>query len=250
MLDAPSELLGPTPREIRLCGDGLIYMRIAVSFLMIAIVFGLWLSVSTFTQIQHRTALRRDGRVVVAKATTRMARGRTSVLYVRYTFVVDGAAYSAEKIVPDNLFVSVRNSDHFLVRYLPTNPAVNYPDDWEWSLPLNVGSVVFMISILAIGVGFMMLLTRERRLAREGMPTVGVVTSSALKKRAFWAEYNFSTDEMRSINGSGYFSSPQKIGASIWILYLPQNPRRNTPYPLSGCRVTGGPGSGDRIQPR
>jgi len=235
--DAPSELIGPTPRKIRLCGDGLICLGVALSFLLTASVLGLWLSVNTFTQMQQRTALQRDSRVVVAKATTRFARGHTSALYVRYTFIVDGAAYSAEKTVPDNLFVSVRDSDHFLVRYLPTNPVINYPDGWEWSLPLNLGSVAFWITIVAIGVGFMMPLIRERRLAREGVPAVGVVTSSVLKNRTFWVEYDFCVDGGRSIKGSGYPSSRQDIGAKIWVLYLRQDPRRNQPYPVSLFRA-------------
>jgi hypothetical protein len=117
-----------------------------------AAIFGLWLGVNTLTQMRQRTVLQHDGRVAVGKVATRWARGRTSVLYARYTFVVDGNAYSGEQMVPDYLFASLKTSDHFLVRYFPRNPAINYPDGWERPLPLSPGSITLMVSIAAFGV--------------------------------------------------------------------------------------------------
>jgi hypothetical protein len=242
------ELIGPTPRKVRLCGDGLIAMRIAMSILVLVTASSCWLSVNTLIQMRHRAALQRDGRVVAAKASTRLSVGRTSVLFVRYTFTVNGTVYFGETRIPKRLLESLHNADHILVRYLPANPANNYPDAWERPLPLNFGLLAFIIASAAISIVFIMVLLKERGLACEGTPAVGVVTRSVLKNRAFRIEFDFCTEGGRAIKGSGYSSTRQNIGAKICVLYLQRNPSRSSPYPMSNYCVmnrAGGPGPGE-----
>jgi hypothetical protein len=224
-----------------LFGDGVKFGIIAVSLLALVAVSSLWFCADAIKQIKQRAVLQREGREVVGEITRQRSGSRISVPSVSYTFTVNGTAFSGWAQMPQNLVGSLRESDHILVRFLPANPAINHPDAWEWSVLLNLESIVFMIFFAIMGSVVMVILSRERRLASEGMPSVGVVTICAPKDRTFWVKYDFSTEVGRSIKGSGYSSSRQEIGASICVLYLPQNPRRNHPYPLPNFRVEGCP---------
>jgi hypothetical protein len=79
----------------------------------------------------------------------------------------------------------------------------------------------------------MMLLINERRLVREGISVVGVVTKSTPKKRAFWLEYEFRTEAGTAFTGNGYSLGGGEVGTKLWVLYLQHNPWRNQPYPGS-----------------
>jgi hypothetical protein len=228
--NTPRELIGSTPRRIRLLGDGVRIGIISATFLAFPILLGIWSCI----QIWHRAELQRDGLEVVGKVTG-FGSGRGAGM-VKYSFSVNGTAFSGQAPEPENLFGRIGQFDRIRILFLPENPAINHPEGWEWTIINPVGDAV-MIFIAILGGIFMSMLFRERRLAREGIPAVGVVTSIARKNRTFWVEYGFSTDDRRPITGSGYSSDPQEIGASVWVLYLPQNPGRNQPYPLSSFRV-------------
>jgi hypothetical protein len=236
----PRELIGPTPRKAHLFGDGVKFGIIAVSLLALVAVSGLWFCADAIRQIQQRAVLQREGREVVGEITRQRSGSRISVPSVSYTFTVNGTAFSGWAQMPQNLAGSLRESDHILVRFLPANPAINHPDAWAWSVLLNLDWIAVQILFAIIGSVVMVILSRERRLASEGRPSVGVVATCAPKDRTFWVKYDFSTEDGRSIKGSGYCWSRQEIGASICVLYLPQNPRRNRPYPLPNFRVEAG----------
>lgn len=143
--------------------------------------------------------------------------------------------------MPGSLFRSLRESDHIFIRFLPADPTMNHPEAWDWPILLDpLGSIFlscFIISITIIGIAIITYLYRERRLVREGRPSVGVVTTCKPKNRTFWVEYGFRTEDGRSIDGSGYSSDPQENGSSICVLNLPRNPSQSNPYPLPNFYV-------------
>jgi hypothetical protein len=49
--------------------------------------------------------------------------------------------------------------------------------------------------------------------------------------------YDFRTQDDISMKGRGDFKTQREIGAKILILYLPQNPGKNIPYPRSAWRI-------------
>jgi hypothetical protein len=144
--------------------------------------------------------------------------------------------------MPGSLYGDFQESDRILIRFLPSDPTVNHPDAWDWPLFLEPIDTIIMSSFYiffgAMGCIMLAILYRERKLAREGRPAVAVVSTCARKDRTFRAQYEFRTEDGSSIEDSGYCSIQYEPGAIICVLYLPQNPRRNDPYPLPNFRVS------------
>ena len=91
------------------------------------------------------------------------------------------------------------------------------------------------------GVAFA-LLSRERKLAREGKVAEGVVTDCVQEKNQFRVEYEFHTEDGVLIKGNDDFENAYGAGARIWILYLPQKPKEiiATHYPIMRSLNEGG----------
>jgi hypothetical protein len=78
----------------------------------------------------------------------------------------------------------------------------------------------------------------ERQLLSEGTPAMGVVTKCSIVGRGtVYLKYEFRAADGIAIKGSGSYASLQDPGAHIVVLYAPQNPRRNRPYPVPSYRV-------------
>jgi hypothetical protein len=52
-----------------------------------------------------------------------------------------------------------------------------------------------------------------------------------------YSKYEFRTRDGGIYTGSIKFNDSQKIGTSLCVIYLPQNPWRNLPYPRYDFRV-------------
>jgi hypothetical protein len=80
-------------------------------------------------------------------------------------------------------------------------------------------------------------LRSERKLLVNGTPAVGLVTSCTPGTRgSFSVKYEFRTEDGRVIQGKSG-GAPQKVGDTLCILYLPQDPRQSQPYPSGNYRV-------------
>lgn len=233
----PSELIGPTPRRVHVIGTGARNGIVGLALFAYVAIFSVWTCASAAKQIRQRTALRRDGRVVVG-AVAKLREGDSALgPNISYTFPIRGTAFSGWARMPDDLIGTLHQSDHILVRFLPADPAINHPDGWEWSLLFDAKGIYLLGSFSILGSIILAILYAEREFVREGNPTVGTVTSCKRKDRLFFLEYDFSKADGTSIKGSGYSRSPWEIGSNICVLYLPQNPRRSRPYPTPNFRV-------------
>ena len=102
----------------------------------------------------------------------------------------------------------------------------------------------YFVLILVAGLGCIFFILPQiqfqRRLAAEGVATIGVVTKCSVSGRGgsfMNLKYDFRSEDGISVQGRESFQSRQEIGARILILYLPQKPRQNIPYPLSAWRI-------------
>ena len=247
----PSELTGSLPRKVRATGSGIYFALASLTFLAIAVAGALWGAINTVQQAQQRAALRRDSSVTSGEI-TRIRKGKSSDV-VYYTFTVNEASFMGKAEVPWQLRNNLRGSNRLPIRYLPANPDVNHPAAWEWCLfywlPLSTDLIHlpnfsselqwFFAALIVgpVGIVFLMGLHSERRLLTEGAPAAGVVTKCSRGARGSYSvEYEFRTDDGCVAKGSS--SGDRKaIGASICILYLLPNPRRNQPYPSPNYRV-------------
>ncbi len=233
-LMAPRELAGPLPRRARLYStDGRNLLLIALLFFACGAIFTVSYCAEAIKQTQARAALRSDS-AVVAGEVTGFSIGRWAPTVVEYTFTYNGTAYSGKAKEPRSSgpWTAFNESDKIFVRFLPSNPAVNHPAAWEWSALMGLDSIIFQIFLLTMSGVALIVLLRDRKLARDGTPAAGEVVACTPKNRQFQVSYEFCTESGQLIKGESGSRDPYEVGARIWILYIPQNPGRNHSYPL------------------
>lgn len=232
----PSELTGTLPRRVGLSlseGDGRYLLLIVLVFFVGGLIFLGWKGYDDVTQFQQRSLLRGDAREVAGQVTG-YSFGRYSPKSVNYSFTVNGVTYSGRALEPASPApgTSFDKGDNILIRFLPSNPAVNHPDAWEWSPLIGWYFVVGQIFFSSMGGLALAFLLRDRKLARHGRVAQGVVTSCTRDDRLFRVDYEFRTEDGVLATGHNDFKDEYGTGARIWILYLPQKPLRNHSYPL------------------
>lgn len=117
-------------------------------------------------QIQQRAILRQEGRDAAGIVTATHA-GHGSPI-VTYAFKANGLNYSGKAEILNYRLV-LHKSDSIDIRYLPTDPTVNHPADWEWSgfEIMDLIPEVFMLFFTSVGVAALIALIRNRRLAPD-----------------------------------------------------------------------------------
>jgi len=198
----------------------------------------LWFSVNAARRMQYQTELRSEGEETAGEITSYWSLERSDDWYIDYSFTVDGALYRGEARVPEHLLSSLGTTlnkhSTLSILYLPANPSVNYPRGWDRSYTSDLMALIPSIGMAIIGIGLLYPLFRDRRLIREGVPSIGVITN-VIRDKGRSDEltcYEFRLDDGKITRGSSPRVGVPEIGASICILYLPQNPQRNQRYPL------------------
>ena len=233
----PPELAGPLPRRIRITGSGIMGVIASVLFLSLAVAGAIWLGARGERTIQQREALRSSGLVTTGEVTLLKHEGRHNTLYADYAFAVDGTTYTGEVIVPDGQKDHIRQLDSIPIRYLPVNPEVSHPDAWEESTFSAWGPLFGPVVFAVVGIVSAVSQSRQRKLLAEGQTAEAVVTACSRAKGGFNIRYEYRTAEGERFNSSSVRKDSQGIGAKICVLYMPQQTRRNTLYPLDTYSV-------------
>jgi len=92
---------------------------------------------------------------------------------------------------------------------------------------------------LAAGAGLALLpLLSQRRLLAEGRAAPAVVTRHEKNQHGKITHYKFATLSGAVVGGhTGPDRNPHEVGATICVLYDPNNPGKNSRYPLSLVRL-------------
>ena len=234
LVTAPSELTGPVPRRVEMADGDAQYLLLVV--LLFFVGGGLWLGWKGYDDVQqlkYRALLRNNGRVVIGEVTG-FSFGRYTPMSVVYRFTVEGQSYFGKALEPvkPGSGTSFDKGDKILVRFLLSNPAINHPDAWEWTVAIGWWFVASQVFFWSIGCIALLFLLRDRKLARWGTVAAGTVTGCTPDDRRFRVEYRFSTEEGVEMEGHGDSPHEYGSGATVWILYLPRRPKRNDMYPL------------------
>ena len=188
-------------------------------------------------------SLRREGQDAVADVVRVREVGKNKEPRVAYSFGVGDSRYFADVRAPRAVWSDLREGGHLTVRYLPDDPAVNYPAGWEPSR-LGPGTAALVASLLlAIGGFLWFSLRRERRLLEQGVPAPAVVTRSHRVKGGYTARYRFRADDGEVRKGRGSVRRVYPPGETITVVVHPDNPRRNAPYPMKLHRVADAEGA-------
>ena len=232
----PSELDGPLPRSVHLnSNNGWFSLILALLFLGAGGVVCGFRCFDAFRQMQAQATLRRDGREAIGRVnTTHRGRGPT---FVSYTFTINGVSYLGDAQMPDYRLV-LHQADQITIRYLPTDPNVNHPADWEQSGIMGLGLTMFALVPTVIGGIALGVMFGDWKLARLGTVAEGIVASCAPNRSQFRVEYEFDTESGIHTKGSCDCWDEYEAGDRIWILYLLNRPQRNHSYPLAFFAVS------------
>jgi hypothetical protein len=233
----PSELTGQLPRRTRLAKNGIQSAVVFAILLALAVALSIRPGMNAMREMQTKEALLRDGIEAIGQV------DRTAGHHLNYSFTVDGRSFTGNAFLPDRIKDSLQDSDPIQVRYLPSNPAINSPADWQESNPLAWIPFFGPAVLLLISMVVLISTRIDRRLVKEGRTAVAVVTECIERHgrgggvNGFTIKYEFRTEDGMVINGNSSCESRPEIGGSICILYLSWNPRRNQTYSSLCCRV-------------
>jgi hypothetical protein len=236
------EDVGPPPRRVELTAKGWGWAIATTIIVTIALIYAGFVGTEAARQIHVRNALRNAGNQATAQITAVPNPLHMLKFYVDYTFIEDGQTYTGEAIAPLLDVHGVLPGNSLAIRYLPQNPTVNHPADWEWSAISEFDGIMAFVLIAVCGISFVPSQLRfERRLASHGIATMGVVTKCSVRGRGgvfITLKYKFRAQEGTEMQGRGDFETRQELGTKILILYSPRKPRQSAPYPFSNWRIT------------
>jgi hypothetical protein len=161
--------------------------------------------------------------------------GGRSQATVYYSFTYNGETYLGSAFLPGEYLSLVERyskSGSFPVLFLPNNPSVNHPKDWQDTESLPWLGYFFVSLVFVQWCVLLRLVLEDLRLIRNGIAAVGRVTSCQLsQKGAIVLKYEFRDMDGLLTEGKGE-CKPKKKDAQICVLYLPDETSKSRPYPL------------------
>jgi hypothetical protein len=243
------EINAKIPRKVCLDADGgLAGLVLSLIFLGVGLAwFGIAYHHYFIHQPRVRDTLNRDGSEAMGQITKiRSGVGRGAGTYVDYVFRVDGSDYQNtinleyEPQSPDGELPYLSVGEPIRVQYLPSQPFVNRPSGWAWWTWWDDGlPQLFIFLFLGVGISGLVLLFRERRLARIGWVTEATVIACAPNRSRFRVDYEFNTENGTEFDGADENCDEYKTDSKIRVIYLRSNPKRNTTYPNSTYHTVG-----------
>jgi hypothetical protein len=227
-----AEINAEIPRRLRF--DGLTIKVLTGAFLTLLTGTGLlvWIAYGALTGLHTRNILRRDGKLVYGDITkVSVNRGGENVTY---SFLADGVSYSGRAEMEADRYTVPGDSKKLPLRYLPNDPHLNQPINWQWVSVSDFFPFLLLSAIMAVAARAMIMALRLAILARMGVVVVGRVIGCAPNEKLFTIYYEFSGEGRTLIEGKCDLLDEYEMGTSIPIIYLRSNSKRNTRYPISG----------------
>lgn len=234
------------PREVCLTGAGKALVVLAGALMIAALAVGILLEVAARAQAEKRRvwdeqAVSTQGRV------TRLwqrRQGENPRLWMAYEFSANRRTYGGNARISRPLWNSLEVGAAVPVRYIPSRPDVNHP--FSQSPDTMPRFLPYVIALVLGGLCWLccFFVRRERRLLAEGRPAVAIIIGHSRMHRSSHggevgkvAYYQFAQLSGALAKGeTGPRKEPPAIGSTIPILYDPENPGRNSPYPFSLVR--------------
>jgi len=182
-----------------------------------------------------------EGRDTEAAVTGLSSRG------VYYHYTLDGRNYDAYAAIASEHSHKLQVGSSLTVRYLPSDPAHAYPSRNPrsraedqlivWLMPcLLLG---FPLTFATLQLSFVW---PQHRLLAGGHASRAVVTRCRVsqgRSAGYVLYYEFPVPDSGLCQGKGSSGPPLAEGSVVTVLYDPNNPRRNAPYPMDTVRLAG-----------
>jgi hypothetical protein len=214
-------------------------MALAWLLAAVAVVAGIALHLEA--QRQLRAASDFDRRAVSANAVVdRLWRktGDGKPAYAAFHFDANGARIAGESRMRLAVWRELRTGSTMTVRYLPESPrsfvvAGERRGRLPVVVPYAVSTTLAVAALLCVGA-----VRRQRVLLSEGRPARAVVTTVKKSKGAHGETHRAMVYQFRVLagtiaTGKGAAGKDSDVGTTISIVYDPERPTRNRPYPFS-----------------
>jgi hypothetical protein len=236
----PDGLDRSLPREVRLTAAGRALVVASAALCIGAVAAGVGLAARAGRQAEELRLLQRNG-ASTAGEVTRLWRGEGESRrrrFMAYRFTVDGRAYERHVRLGLSAWSALRVGSEVPLRYLPSNPALHYrlgaePRPESPLLAFAAGGA------LALCGGLVLLpLRAQRRLLAEGRAAQGFVTrhrrTQHVHHHGTVFHFAFEVLSGATVHGkAGPGTKTPAVGSAICVLYDPDDPRRNAPYPFA-----------------
>ena len=207
---------------------------LAVTFFVGALAGGVALGVLASRQADEQRLLRQQG-VDTHGLVTRLWRNdeNDQPHWAAYRFTVHRQTYQGRTELPHSVWKNLQVGSDLTVHYLPSDPGLSHPlGRAPKPVPLWVPWLVAG-TLAAIGGLFTLPLRRQRWLLAEGRPALAVATRHVRTDKGTVTHYEFVALSGSVAKGRrGPSRRPPLIGATFCVIYDPDHPRRNAPYPL------------------
>jgi hypothetical protein len=234
----PPELRRGRPRPVRLTEAGVVLMMVVVMLLVSAVCGGAWLWLRAAEDSERQRLLDQESAVTqaqVLRLRRRGEKGRTCVLDFRFTAA--GRQYSRSAVIPCRTWGTLNEGDHLPVQFVVSRPEINRLSGLEGprQLPYWVAPLV-AIPLAATGTLLARYLAGRRRLLEEGRPAPGIVIQLG-RKSEYGREVRYEFVTLSGGRARGKFGpvkdkgAPQP-GSTIVVVYDPDEPPRNSRYPM------------------
>jgi hypothetical protein len=235
----PAELATAVPRETRLAGGGIAISGLAVLMLLAAVAVGVGLSLKIKRQEANRTQLRDSG-VVTEGVVTRHWRNndKESTPMIAYDFDDKRQRQHGSSTAPRGVWNGLDVGSRLAVRFVPGNSSLNHPAEWDPETLPKWAPLLFAAILTTPAVILLSLARRQARLLSYGTPAPALITGYRNVKGGKALVYEFATSTGERVKGrGGDMRNPPPVGSIVCILYDPERPARNSPYPMPLTRV-------------
>lgn len=236
----PPELERSAPRDVGLAAGGRALTLVAWLLVLGAFAAGIALHVKA--QRQSNAAVEFERRSVTATAVVdRLWRksGDGKPAYAAFHFDANGVRINADSRMQLSAWRELRAGSALPVRYLPDNPLhlVAAGQRRSGRIPFALAYVVS--SIMAAAALLCLAAIRfQRTLLSEGRPARAVVTAVRKTHGSSGETHREMAYEFRVLagtiaTGKAAANKTAQVGATIDVIYDPERPERNRPYPFS-----------------
>lgn len=238
----PAGLHLSRPRDVRLSAGGRFVFGLAMLFFAGAIAAAVGMSFEASSQAARNQAIETTGVDTIGTViglTRRKDEKKAGI--VIYRFEANGREYRRQTDLSLARWRTLSVGSPIGVRYAASIPDFNVLQGAKLNAMPRVLPFVVGVAIASLGLVFLAALHRQRQMLSDGRVAPARVTghtshqSGHSKHRAMTYEFTVLSGAMET-GKAGTSAKPPSIGSVICVIYDPEKPKRNRPYPFELVR--------------